>query len=214
MPRLLIAGATGLVGGAVLARALADPRIGHIVAPTRRPLTPHAKLENVVLDFAALPEAAPWWAVDAVVSALGTTRAQTPDAATYRAIDHDYPLTIARHARAHGAASLAVVSSLGADPRSRFAYPRLKGETERDLAALGYPSLTIARPSVLGGREGTTRFGERAFERALGALAPVLPVAWRVSPAEAVAAALLDAVLAEAPGKRVLTNGEMLMVGA
>lgn len=211
--RLLIAGATGLVGGLVLERALSDPRVATVVAPTRRPIANHDKLENVVVDFDALPADTRWWTVDGVVSALGTTRAMTPDAATYRAIDHDYPLAIATHARAHGATSLALVSSLGADPCSRFAYMRLKGEVERDVAALGYSSLTIAQPSVLAGRREGVRFGERAFEAMLGVVAPMIPSKWRISPADAVAAALLEAVIAERPGTRILHNRDMPPVG-
>src|SRR3546814_15221793 len=78
MTTLLIAGATGLVGGLALKLALADERVDHVIALTRRPITPHAKQRNVVIDFADLPVQATWWSVDGVVSALGTTRAKPP----------------------------------------------------------------------------------------------------------------------------------------
>src|SRR3546814_10034926 len=91
MTTLLIAGATGLVGGLALKLALADERVDHVIALTRRPITPHAKQRNVVIDFADLPVQATWWSVDGVVSALGTTRAKTPSRSVYGAIDRDYP---------------------------------------------------------------------------------------------------------------------------
>ena len=69
----MLVGATGLVDCEVLSLALADPKVQQVVAPTRRALPAHAKLLNPVVDFAALPEDADWWAVDAVVCALGTT---------------------------------------------------------------------------------------------------------------------------------------------
>ena len=72
MSRLLILGATGLVGQQVLAQALADPSVVQVVAPTRRSLAPHPKLLNPIVDFKALPQA-DWWAADAVVCCLGTT---------------------------------------------------------------------------------------------------------------------------------------------
>src|SRR5690606_18993215 len=70
---LLLAGATGLVGGHVLELALADPRVESIVAPSRRDLRPHPKLRAPRVDFAQLPEEAAWWRADAVICALGTT---------------------------------------------------------------------------------------------------------------------------------------------
>ena len=207
--RLLIAGATGLVGRQVLELALADARVGAVIAVTRRPVAARPKLRNVVVDFAALPEEADWWAVDGVVASLGTTRAATPSPAEYRAIDHDYPLAVARLAHAHGATRLALTSSLGADPRSRFAYTRLKGELERDLAAIGYPSLTIVRPSVLGGARREQRTAERVSQRLFAAIGPVVPSRWRLSPADAVAAALLEGAIAGAPGVHVLHNEDL-----
>ena len=209
MARLLIVGATGLVGGLVLAQAMADPRVERVVALTRRPIAAGGKLENVVADFATLPERAEWWAVDGVVCALGTTRADTPSPTAYRAIDHDYPLVVARAALAAGATRFALVSSLGADPRSRFAYPRLKGELEEALAEMGYPSLTIARPSMLAGSRERQRPGERATLALFRAFGRVLPRRLRISPALSVAAALLDGAIEGPPGRRVLTNEEM-----
>lgn len=209
MTALLVAGATGLVGGLVVAQALADPRVDRILALTRRPIDAGGKLENVVVDFAALPEHAAWWAVDGVVAALGTTRADTRAPERYRAIDHDYPLAIARRARAAGAIRFALVSSIGADARSRFAYPRLKGELEAALAQVGYPSLTIARPSMLAGRRERARPGERAALALFRLLGPVLPRRLQVSPASAVAAVLLEGALAGPPGLRVVMNDDM-----
>lgn len=209
MTTLLVAGATGFVGGLVLAQAIADTRVDRVVALTRRPIAAAGKLENVVIDFGELPEHAVWWKVDGVVAALGTTRADTPSRERYRAIDHDYPLVIARHARAAGATRFALVSSIGADPESRFAYPRLKGELEAALAGLGYPSLTIVRPSMLAGSRQRARAGEGAALTLFRLLAPVLPPHLRASPAAAVAAALLEGAIAGLPGTHVITNAEM-----
>jgi uncharacterized protein YbjT (DUF2867 family) len=209
MTSLLIAGATGLVGNLVLEQALADTRISRVIALTRRPIAPRAKLENVVIDFSAMPEQAGWWSVDGVVSALGTTRAATRSPSAYRMIDHDYPLAIARHARAHGATRFALTSSLGADPRSRFVYPRTKGELESALQTIGFSSLTIVRPSVLIGDREQGRLDERMAGIIVGILGPFLPRRLRVSPAAAVAAALIEAAVAAPPGVHLKTNEDM-----
>jgi uncharacterized protein YbjT (DUF2867 family) len=209
MTRLLIAGATGLVGKLVLEQALADKRVSRVIALTRRPIAPHSKLENVVLDFAAMPADAAWWSVDGVVSALGTTRATTKSRADYRVIDYDYPLAVARHARAFGATRFALVSSLGADPHSRFAYTRLKGELESELEKVGFPSLTIVRPSMLVGYREKERPNEGTITAIFRLLGPVLPRRWRISPARAVAACLLDGAIAASPGLYVKHNEDM-----
>src|SRR3569623_3549743 len=102
MARVLIVGATGLVGQQVVAQALADPRVSHVVAVTRRAMPSRARLENVVIDIADLPPPAAWWSVDGVVCALGTTRAKPRSPATYREIEYGSPLAVARLAREHG----------------------------------------------------------------------------------------------------------------
>lgn len=210
MTRLLIAGATGLVGNRVLELALADPRIDYVIALTRRPIALRNGMENVVINFADMPPNADFWSVDAVICALGTTRGQSQSQSIYRTVDHDYPLAVARHARSHGATRLGQVSSLGADPRSRFAYTRTKGELERDLMALGYPSLTIVRPSVLDGHRDHTRFAERMAGSLLKALVPIVPRKWRISPANAVAACLIEGVIEAPPGIHLKTNENMI----
>ena len=148
MTRILIAGATGLVGGHVLSRALADDRIDSVIAPTRRPLATHHKLTNPVLDFSRLPADADWWAVDGVVCSLGTTRASAGSAEAFRAVDFGLQLAVARHTRDHGAERFALTSSMGADPGSRFLYLRTKGELEVAVTHLRWRSLTIVRPGA------------------------------------------------------------------
>jgi len=204
--RLLIAGATGLVGSHALALALGDPRVSAVVAPTRRALDPRPGLINPVVDFARLPQDADWWAVDAVVCTLGTTRRQAGSAAAFVRVDHDFPLEVAYLARRHGARTYAFNSALGADASSPVLYSRTKGETERDLQAVGYPSLTLVRPGLIGGARAESRPLEQAAVRVSGWVQPLLPRRWRVVPAERIARCLLDAALGGAPGVHVIPS--------
>jgi uncharacterized protein YbjT (DUF2867 family) len=80
---------------------------------------------------------------------LGTTLRQAGSEAAFRAVDHDQVLRFARAARQAGAERFVFVSSVGADPDSKTFYLRVKGETERDLATLGFPSLDLAQPGLL-----------------------------------------------------------------
>lgn len=198
---LLLIGATGMVGRATLARALAEPLVKRIVAATRRPLAAVARVENPVVDFAALPQEAPWWRADAVICTLGTTLRQAGSQTAFRQVDHDHVMAAARLARAAGTPCFVLNSSLGADPAGSTFYLRVKGELERDLRGLGFDSFTTVRPSFLdGGPRPDKRPGEAAALWIGRLLGPLLPRRIRPVPVERVAAVLLDAALAAPPG--------------
>lgn len=178
-----------------------------MVAPTRRPLgVTHGKLENPVLAFDALPTSPEWARVDAVICALGSTIAQAGSREAFHRIDHDYPLAFARLAQAQGASTYVLNSAAGANPQSSIFYSRVKGELERDLRALGFNSLTLVRPGLIGGERNEVRRGERFALTVLGALGPVLPRAWRINPASEIAKALVEAALAPQPGEHVVAS--------
>jgi uncharacterized protein YbjT (DUF2867 family) len=206
MTTLMVLGATGLVGRFVLNQALANRRITRVVAPTRRPLPVHARLVNPQVNFEQLPEDADWWRVDAVVCALGTTIAKAGSKAAFYRVDHDHPLRAAQLARANGAHSYALNSSLGADAASRVFYARTKGELERDLQALGYPSLTFVRPGLIGGEREESRPAEQIGVMVSQWLRPLLPARYRVVPAERIAHHLLQAAVAARPGVHVVPS--------
>jgi len=208
MTTLLIAGSTGLVGQAVLTLALADPRVTRIVAPTRRPLAvpTTTRLDNPVVDFAALPTEAPWWAVDAVICTLGTTRRQAGSDEAFRTVDLDYVVAVARAARAHGAGTFALTSSVGANAASRFLYLRTKGEVEEAVAALGFASYTVVRPAGLIGERASVRRGEQIANRVTAAMSFLIPRRYRVVSAERVAKSLLTAALDATPGRHLIQS--------
>lgn len=209
MSKLLLLGATGLVGQQVLAQALADSAVALVVAPTRRPLAPHPKLLNPVVDFKALPQAG-WWAADAVVCCLGTTLKLAGSPAAFREVDHDHVLAAARLARAAGTPSFALNSSLGAAASSGNLYLRTKGETEDALAALGFTSLTLVRPSLLdGGPRPDTRPGEAVGLWFARVAHPLIPARYRAVRTEAVAWVLLQAARQAKPGRHVVLNADI-----
>lgn len=206
---VILAGATGLVGGQVLQQLLDDARCRSVIAVTRRPLAQqHAKLRNDVIDFAQL---AAWTApaADAVICALGSTMKQAGSREAFHRIDHDYPLQLARAARAQGTAAFVLNSAAGADPDSRFFYNRVKGELERDLRLLGFPALILVRPGLIGGERNEHRTGEQIASRVLGLLGPVLPRRYRINPAERIAAAMVQAALAPPAGVQIVESTEL-----
>lgn len=210
MKTVLILGATGQVGQALLELALQHPKISRVVAPTRRPLPPHAKLDNPLVDFEQLPEEATWWKADLTVCALGTTLRQTKSKAGFYRVDHDYVLAAAKLAQWAGTPTFGLVSSLGAAVSSRVFYLRVKGETEQALGTLGFVSLVIVRPSLLiGGTRGNARPLE-AFGLFLGKrLASLLPRRYRAITTRQVAQSLLEACLSATAGLHIIESEQL-----
>ena len=207
--KLLLLGATGLVGSHVLDMAIADERIDEVIAPTRRPIPEQPGLVAPLVDFDSLPEDAPWWRAEAVVCALGTTMRKAGSRKAFCRVDHHYPLQAARIARGHGVPTFVLNSAMGADPHSRYFYNRVKGERERDLRQAGFESLTFVRPGLISGEREEFRLAERVAEVALKAAAPVLPRKWRVNPAQHIALAMLEAAVEGRAGERTVESREL-----
>ncbi len=210
MKTVLILGATGQVGQALLQLALQHPEISRVVAPTRRPLPLHPNLENPLVDFEKLPDDAAWWKADLALCALGTTLRQAKSKAGFYRVDHDYVLNAAGLAQRAGTPAFGLVSSLGADASSRLFYLRTKGETEKALSALGFASLVLVRPSLLiGGPRSSARMLE-AFGLFLGKhLASLLPRRYRAVTTLQVARALLEAGLRAPAGLHVIESEQL-----
>ena len=152
--RLVIAGASGMVGGYALRYALDHPSVRVVTVIGRRKLgISHPKLKEVVHrdfgDCSALAE--PLSEQDAAVFCLGAYTGSVPDAAL-RKITVDYAIEFARvlHASSPGAA-FSFLSGSGADPtgRSRMVFARYKGEAEKALLAAGFPQIYIFRPAYI-----------------------------------------------------------------
>jgi uncharacterized protein YbjT (DUF2867 family) len=210
----LLAGATGLVGRALLSALLASKYYNSVHALLRRTspdIKSSAKLTIHEVDFARLPATFP--TVDDVFIALGTTIKIAGSEAAFRQVDFDFVVNTARSAHAAGATRLAVVSALGADPTSRIFYSRVKGEMEIAIMQVGYESVVIAQPSMLMGDRGALGQPPRGSEvwaaRLLAPLSWIMPKAVQPIPAGAVASAMLAAIVAAKPGVRVLKSGAM-----
>jgi uncharacterized protein YbjT (DUF2867 family) len=201
MMKVLILGATGLVGRSALEQALAHPSITEVIAPTRKPLSPRSKLTNPVSEQLKLlaPEVSSWRA-QAMISAIGTTSAKAGSKQEFRDADYVLPLLFARRAHEEGVETCALVSAIGASAASSFFYPRTKGEIERDINRVGFRSLTILRPSIIGGKRDEARLAEGVTLWLSRILAPILPKKFHVNPATTIGAVLVDSIVAAKPG--------------
>lgn len=191
---ILVLGSTGLVGRALVAQLRADHPEHTLILPTRSDLA-------TTLDASIVP--------DVVMCCLGTTIKQAGSQQAFRDVDHHMVIRHARDMRQRGAQHVIVISAVGADPSSSIFYSRVKGDMELELATLGYPSVTILRPSLLLGKRTPTRPKEVALELLFRVVGPLIPRAWRGVTDAAVARSMIDAMHHPQSGVRVITNAEI-----
>jgi uncharacterized protein YbjT (DUF2867 family) len=202
---LLIFGATGAVGQAVLEQLLKRD-IGRITAPTRRPLSRYAaRLSNPVLDLTTLTGKEDFWACDAVICTLGTTIRAAGSQAAFARVDRDLPILVGRFAKAAGATRYALNSSLGASPGGNF-YLRTKAEAEQGIIDLGFASTTLVRPSLIDAEREQSRPAEHLGVLLARALKPVIPKKYRAVTPQQIAHALLRGALAGEPGVHIVES--------
>jgi len=152
--RLVIVGATGMVGGYALRYALDHPAVRGATAIGRKSTgLMHPKLNEVFhRDFADCSGLAGALSdQDAALFCLGAYTGTVPDA-ELRRITVDYPIEFARVLRASSPnAIFAFLSGSGADPtgRSRMAFARYKGEAEKALGVAGFPRVYSFRPAYI-----------------------------------------------------------------
>jgi uncharacterized protein YbjT (DUF2867 family) len=200
--RLVIVGATGMVGGYALRYALDHPAVGHVTAIGRRKLgISHPKLNEVLhRDFADCSTLSQVLSSqDAAVFCLGTYTGSVPDA-ELRKVTVDYTIEFARVL--HGSspeAAFSFLSGNGADQtsRSRMLFARYKGEAENALLAAGFPRVYIFRPAYIYPVE--PRKEPNFSYRLLRGIYPVFRVLFpsQVIPADHLATAMVDVVLQE-----------------
>ncbi|HEY6968551.1 MAG TPA: oxidoreductase [Candidatus Angelobacter sp.] len=160
MKNALVVGSSGLVGRFCLQALLGDPAYNSVVSIARRELQVHdPKLVQKVMPFESLAslQLPP---IDDVFCALGTTIRKAGSQAAFRRVDYEYPLTVADRALRFGAKQFMLVSSVGADSKSKNFYLRTKGELEQALRRLPFRTAHIFRPSFLMGPREESRFGE------------------------------------------------------
>ncbi|MBN8216521.1 MAG: NAD(P)H-binding protein [Spirochaetes bacterium] len=204
----VLAGATGLVGAEVLRQLAVDARFDRVVVLARSPAgAGGAKLAERRVDFSRPAEWAGEVRGDCAVCCLGTTIKRAGSRGAFRAVDFDMAFAFARAARENGVPHFLLVSALGANARSSMFYMRVKGELEEAVRGLGFPSLTLLRPSLLTGPRKEKRFAE-AVARAVAPLYDFVMVGplkkYRSVAGAVVARALVESAARPPAGLRLL----------
>jgi len=197
-PRIaLVAGATGLIGGYLINTLIEAQEYARVFALTRRPyLKEHAKLANRIVNFERMADQLKSLTANDAFCCIGTTIADAGSQEAFRETDVDAVLLFAQAARAAQATRFVVVSSVGADSKSKNFYLRLGCEMEQAVSGLGFVSVDIMQPSLLLGPRKAVRpleLAGRIFAPLLNPLLTGTREQYRAIAAETVARGMLGA---------------------
>lgn len=200
----LLLGATGLIGSHLLRQLLEHDVYDSVrLVGRRHPDIDDPRIETVTCDLDALASCPPGtFRVDVVFCCLGTTLRKAGSREAFHKVDHDYCLAAATLAKAAGVRHFVMVSAVNANANGVSYYARVKGETERDVMALGLPRITFMQPSLLEGERDEMRFAEEMGIKAMSLVKPLLGwtrADWLPVPAVDVATAMWMAAGTEGP---------------
>lgn len=180
--KVVLFGATGMVGGGALLEALDDPRVREVVVVGRRSCeVRHPKIREVLLSdfFDFGPARSDFAGADACLFCLGVSSLGMSEEA-YTRVTHDLTLAAARAILESGSKpSFCYVSGAGTDPNGRAMWARVKGRTESALFAMTFRGAYMFRPAYIQPRRGVrSKTGwYRAFYAAFGVFYPLLRLA-------------------------------------
>jgi len=217
--KILLFGATGMVGDGVLRWLIASPKVSRAVAVSRKPLAAqHPKLETVIEpDMFHLQQVAALTDFDACffclgVSSVGMSRED------YRRLTYDLTVGVARQLLPGNPLMVfEYISGEGTDANSRQQWSRVKAETETALLNMGFRDAYALRPGFIQPRRGVTS-RVRAVRWLYALTAPVYPLLQKmfgrwVTSTDLLAAAMLQLAVAGSE-KKALNTGELNTLAA
>jgi len=211
---ILLIGASGLIGSELVQLLIRDDKIKSVKVFVRKSLAiTDQKLREILVDFEHLEDFKHQFQGDALFCCIGTTRKKTPDLAAYKAIDYGIVLAAATLARKNQVPQIHLVSAIGAAVSSKIFYNRLKGEIEKDVLKLDFPTTLIYQPAMLIGKRSESRSAEFIAQK----LMPFFDVfllgkaqKYHSIEAKKVAESMLDNLHKQKEGATILRYSEMI----
>lgn len=200
----IVIGATGLIGNHLVHKLLDDNRYGQVKIFVRRSSgIQNHKLQEHIVDFDRIDEWKDELTGDDFFSALGTTIKQAGSKEAQFKIDYTYQYEVAKAAAENNVMSCLLVSSYGADSKSKNFYLRIKGELENAVVTLPFKKTIIFQPSLLLGDRTEKRIGETVGAFLSIPLTKIIPPLRKYRPIEAsvVATAMINSANKKIDGK-------------
>lgn len=196
MKTAIVIGATGLIGSHLTNKLLGDERYSKVKIFVRRTIDiVHPKLEEEIVDFDDLSKWKNKITGDELYSTMGTTIKQAGSKETQFKIDFTYQYIAAKAAADNGVEKYLLVSSAGADHKSKNFYLKIKGSLEESVSQLPFKNIFIFQPSFLLGERREKRRGEKIIAVLAKVLTRIIPFLKKYRPikAEVVAEAMINA---------------------
>ena len=210
MKTCLVAGASGLIGSALVKLLLETPEYSQVHILVRNPLElVHPNLIQHPIDYTHLGPASLDFEVNDAFCALGTTIGKAGSKSAFYSVDHDYVIAFANKALSLGSTGCFVVSSMGALASSTIFYNKVKGEMEEDLKKLDFPKLGIFRPSLLLGPRQEKRIGEKFAGWMMNAFDFMIPLKYKAIHVDKVAKKMVEVALKEENGIRIFESDQL-----
>ena len=176
MKTAVVIGASGLIGKSIVRKLLDDNRYSSVKVFVRRTINiSNSNLVEHIVDFDKIADWKNKITGDELYSAMGTTIKKAGRKEAQYKIDVTYQLEFAKAAAENGVKSYFLVSSVGANAKSKLFYTKIKGELEEKVKLLPFNKIRIFRPSLLLGERDEKRFGEKAAEKLLKIVVPLFP---------------------------------------
>ena len=164
----IVIGATGLIGKQLVKLLINDTDFDKIKVFVRRTIgISNPKIEEYIIDFNNLTSCEDKIKGDVLFSTLGTTIKQAGSKENQYLVDFTYQYEIAKIASDNGVKNYTLVSSSGANPKSKVFYSRIKGELDDAIKRLSFSRIKIFKPSLLIGQRQDKRIGEKIGEKVL-----------------------------------------------
>ena len=210
MKTALVAGASGLVGSALIKRLTETSEYDHVHILVRNVLDlAHPKLVQHIVDFNQLENHTFDFIPTDAFCTLGTTISKAGSQIAFIRVDHNYVCTFAEKAKELGATGFFVVSSMGANQESVIFYNKVKGRMEDDLKKIGFPRLGIFRPSLLLGPRKEKRASEKFAGWLMRNLDFMIPPKYKAIDVDRVAKKMIEVALLEEKGIFILESDKL-----
>jgi uncharacterized protein YbjT (DUF2867 family) len=205
-----VIGATGLVGKQLVLLLLENNDFEKVRIFVRRDSgIKHPKLEQRVVNFSDETNWAKFLTGDVLFSALGTTLKQAGSKGKEYEVDFTFNLNFAKKAKENAIKNYVLVSSVGANTKSRIFYTRMKGELDEAVTRIGFANLSVLRPSSLVGNRTEKRLAEKLSIPVVSFLTQFMLKKYRPIRDKTVARAMINAVLNPNPEKTIWEAGEI-----
>lgn len=161
MKSAIVVGSTGLVGKHLINTLINSNIFDRVTALVRSPyFKDYKNIEEIVLDFNKEDPFVSLKKANHVFCCLGSTIRKAGSKKAFKFVDFDLPVLFAKWAEQNNCETFSLVSSLGADSKSKMFYNKTKGEIENEIKKFSFSKTQIFRPSLIMGKRNEFRPGE------------------------------------------------------